>query len=204
MSNMRFEQILKAWHYENYTEYTAEEIKQLKALDPFWPIASLEKDLNARFGAMMKPGQFLDIDEQCIPWKGRHKCRCYNKSKPVKRHFKVLSLNNSAYGYQEQFYIYRGKAEARPEDISATSYPALVLLQNEKYQNKNHILFTDNWFTSFQQLKICMKYGIHMVGTVQKRGEEYHFLGSRPMVFSKCASVESFSLQRQYSMQVRN
>ena len=110
---MRFEQILKAWHYENYMEYTAEEIKQLKALDPFWPIASLEKDLNARFGAMMKPGQFLDIDEQCIPWKGRHKCRCYNKSKPVKRHFKVLSLNNSALcnGYQKQFYIYRRKAD---------------------------------------------------------------------------------------------
>ena len=81
----------------------------------------------------------------------------------------MLSLNNSANGYQEQFYIYRGKAEARPEDISATSYPAHVLLQNEKYQNKNHILFTDNWFTSFQQLKICMKYGIHMVGTVQKK-----------------------------------
>ena len=38
----------------------------------------------------------------------------------------------------------------------------------------------------------------------RKRGEKYHFLGSRPMVFSKCASVESFSLQRQYSMQARN
>ena len=121
------------------------------------------------FGVMMKPGQFLDIDEQCIPWKGRHKCRCYNKSKPVKRHFKVSSLNNSTNGYQERFKIYRGKAEERPEHISATAYPAYFLLENEKYHNKNHILFTDNWFTSFEQLKICMNYGIHMVGTVQKK-----------------------------------
>ena len=74
-NNERFEQILKAWHYENYTtEYTAEEIRQLRAFDPFWTVASLEKGLERKF---------LDIDEQCIPWKGRHKCRCYNKSKPL-------------------------------------------------------------------------------------------------------------------------
>ena len=169
MTEDRFEKILKAWHYQNYAEYTSDEIKQLKALDPFWPIASLENALNERFVAMMKPGQFLDIDEQCIPWKGRHKCRCYNKSKPVKRHFKVLSLNNSVNGYQERFYLYRGKAEERPANISATSFPAYLLLNHEKYQNKNHILFTDNWFTSFEQMKICMSYGIHMVGTVQKK-----------------------------------
>jgi len=165
----RFEKILKAWHYQNYAEYTSDEIKQVKAFDSFWPIASLENALNKRFVAMMKPGQFLDIDAQCIPWKGRHKCRCYNKSKPVKRHFKVISLNQSVNGYQESFQLYRGKAEERPEDISATAYPAYILLRNEKYHKKNHILFTDNWFTSFQQLKICMNYGIHMVGTVQKK-----------------------------------
>ena len=100
MTYARFEQILKAWHSTNYSDYTAEEIKQNKQLDPFWPIADLERALNTSFSSMMKPGQFLDIDEQCIPWKGRHKCRCYNKSKPVKRHFKVFSLNQSATGYQ--------------------------------------------------------------------------------------------------------
>jgi hypothetical protein len=169
MTYARFEQILKAWHSTNYSDYTAEEIKQNKQLDPFWPIADLERALNTSFSSMMKPGQFLDIDEQCIPWKGRHKCRCYNKSKPVKRHFKVFSLNQSATGYQEAFYLYRGKAEDRPANISATAYPAEVLLANEKYQHKQHILFTDNWFTSFQQLTTCIKYGIHMVGTVQKK-----------------------------------
>ena len=169
MSCTRFEQILKAWHSTDYAEYTAEEIKILKQADPFWPVQDLERALNVTFAARMQPGQFLDIDEQCIPWKGRHKCRCYNKSKPVKRHFKVFSLNNSSNGYQEQFYLYRGKAEERPADVSATAYPAEVLLQNVKYQNQNHILFTDNWFTSFEQLTICMKYGMHMVGTVQKK-----------------------------------
>ena len=53
MTNERFQQILKAWHYENYTEYTAEEIRQLRAFDPFWTVASLEKDLNESFWISM-------------------------------------------------------------------------------------------------------------------------------------------------------
>ena len=169
MPYAHFNRILKAWHYTDYANYTPDEIKANKANDPFWAVAEFEKDLNDRFGDMVKPDQFLDIDEQCIPWKGRHKCRCYNKSKPVKRHFKVFSLNESTSGYQEAFYLYRGKAEERPEEISATSYPAEVLLNQAKYKNRNHILCTDNWFTSFQQLQTCIKYGIHMIGTVQKK-----------------------------------
>ncbi len=140
----RFELILKAWHYVDYGQYTAEEIKENKKNDPFWPVAALETDLNDLYHLRMKPGQCLDIDEQCIPWKGRHKCRCYNKSKPVKRHFKVFSLNDSRTGYQHGFYLYRGKQEARPETVSATAYPAEKLLANEDYHNKCHILFTDN------------------------------------------------------------
>jgi hypothetical protein len=60
--------ILRAWHYVDYGNYTAEEIKENKQKDPFWPIAELESDLNETFRSNnMKPGQFLDIDEQCIP-----------------------------------------------------------------------------------------------------------------------------------------
>ena len=58
MSHARFEQILKAWHSTDYADYTAEEIKNLKAADPFWPVAELERELNVTFSTMMKPGQF--------------------------------------------------------------------------------------------------------------------------------------------------
>eukprot|EP01035_Chromulina_nebulosa_P032202 gene32202-42990_t len=165
----KFEMILRAWHYVDYGQYTAEEIKENKKNDPFWPVAALERDLNELYQKRMKPGQCLDIDEQCIPWKGRHKCRCYNKSKPIKRHFKVFSLNDSRTGYQHGFYLYRGKQENRPNTVSATAYPAERLLANTDYHDKNHILFTDNWFTSFQQLESCMRRGIHMIGTVRQK-----------------------------------
>ena len=169
MPYTKFELILKAWHYVDYGDYTAEEIKDNKKNDPFWPVAALETDLNELYQKRMKPGQCLDIDEQCIPWKGRHKCRCYNKSKPIKRHFKVFSLNDSRTGYQHGFYLYRGKQENRPSSVSATAYPAERLLAHPNYHHKNHILFTDNWFTSFQQLESCMRRGIHMIGTVRQK-----------------------------------
>ena len=59
MSHARFvEEILKAWQsttdYANC--YAAEEIKNLKAADPFWPVADLERALNVTFTALMKPG----------------------------------------------------------------------------------------------------------------------------------------------------
>ena len=63
MTNERFEQILKAWHYEYYSEYTEEKIKQLKALDPFWPIASWVQGL--------KPGQFLNMMSSVSPGKAK-------------------------------------------------------------------------------------------------------------------------------------
>ena len=169
MTYSRFEMILKAWHYVDYAKYTAEEIKENKRGDPFWPVASLEGELNEIFRNKMNAGQCMDIDEQCIPWKGRHKCRCYNKSKPIKRHFKIFSLNDSRSGYQYGFYLYRGKQENRPANVSATSYPAYKLLDYPIYKDVNHVLFTDNWFTSLQQLEICLRRGMHMIGTVQQK-----------------------------------
>ena len=126
-------------------------------------------ELNTLFRDNMSAGQFLDIDEQCIPWKGRHKCRCYNKSKPVKRHFKVFSLNDSRTGYQLGFYLYRGKAEQRPANVSATTFPAEKLLENEIYHQKNHVMTADNWFSSLQFVARCMRIGMHFVGTVQQK-----------------------------------
>ena len=51
--------------------------------------------------------------------------------------------------------------------MAATPFPIHVLLENEKYWHRNHILFTDNWYTSFQVAQICTQRGIHVVGTIK-------------------------------------
>lgn len=91
--------ILRAWHYTDYTGLSAEEIKAFKAEDPFWAVRAFTEALAERCQSVYNPTMMLDIDEQTIPWKGRHKCCCYNPKKPEKWHFKVFSLNDSITGY---------------------------------------------------------------------------------------------------------
>lgn len=166
MSYARFNSILHAWHYEDYATYTADEIKQEEKKDPFFPVKKFLILLAASFEKAFNPGQFMDIDEQSIPWKGRHIARCYNPNKLEKG--EMYSLNDSDTGYMMNFYIYQGKSEQRPDNIPATEYPFHQLIgQNQKYANTNHIIVSDNWYTSIGTMKFCIGSGNHSIGTVK-------------------------------------
>lgn len=168
MSLPRFNSILRAWHFEDYHNYSAEQLKQEKKKDPFFAVKKFVILLARSFENAFNPGQFMDIDEQSIPWKGRHIARCYNPSKPEKWHLKVFSLNDSSTGYMMSFYLYQGKSEQRPPNIPATEYPFHQLIgQKQKYANKNHIVVSDNWYTSESSIKFCIGSGNHSIGTVK-------------------------------------
>ena len=81
MNLARFNSIVKAWRYEDFSELTVEEIAAKKRDDPFWPIKKLSEELASTFQYMYQCSQAMDIDEQTVPFKGRHKCRCYNPKK---------------------------------------------------------------------------------------------------------------------------
>lgn len=116
---------------------------------------------------MWNCSQYFDIDEQSIPYKGRHKYRCYNPSKPNKFHFKIYSLNDT-HSYQKKFYFYQGKSSVVDAGYTATSQPIKTLvLDDEKFHNKGYILVTDNWYTSLFTLKELLRVGIHSLGTVK-------------------------------------
>ena len=76
----------------------------MKAEDPFWAI---NKDyceaLRNQISKLWNPGQFMDVNEQTIPLKGRQKYRNYNPKKADKWHFKVWCLNDSETGYLINF-----------------------------------------------------------------------------------------------------
>lgn len=166
MTETRFSQILKAWHYIDYTQFTVEQLNQNKSADPFWPVKSFVQALARTFERAFNPGQFMDIDEQCCPWKGRHKCRCYNPSKPEKWHFKLFALNDAETSYQYRFYLYQGKSEQRPAGVSATLWPFHCLI-GERFKDRNHIFVTDNWYTSMNSMQFVINTGNHAIGTVK-------------------------------------
>jgi len=165
MSRERFEQILKAWHVENYGAYTQAEIKALKAEDPFWAVAKFAEELSDNFEKYWQPYQNIAVDEQTVGWKGPHEARQYNASKPEKRHLKLLSLNDSYNGYQCKFYLYRGAREDRPRGLPATAYPAWRLTADPKYHHKGLCLYADNWFGSFIMSNILNERGIESITT---------------------------------------
>ena len=132
------------------------QMNQLKQEDLFWAVIDFLEDMNESFGSNWNPAQCLDIDEQCCPWKGRHKFRCYNPKKPEKWHLKIYALNLQRQG------------EVRPEGISATAYPIHALLEPPKFNHRGHVLFTDNWYTSLQSVKVCGERGIHNQGLSQR------------------------------------
>ena len=131
MTRDRFDNILKCRRFIDYCASTNEMLNSLRASDPFWAVPGFCDELSTPFGLLWNPGQLLDIDEQTVPWKGRHRCRCYKKpKKPKKWHPKVYCLNDSQIGYLLNF----------PYAIGAGKVPS-----------NGHILFTDNWFTSFSK-----------------------------------------------------
>ena len=167
MSKKRFEQILAYWHYTDFTGLSKQELEEVKKNDPFWAVSDFCKRLAERFEEAWNPGQDIDIDEQCCAFKGRHRSRCYNPKKPEKWHFKNYAVNCSKSGYLLNCRLYEGANEDRPPGMSATAFPIHVLLEGMRYWNRNHILFTDNWYTSFQSSEICAQRGIHIVGTIK-------------------------------------
>ena len=167
MSRKRFEQILSAWHYVDFTQLSKPQLDEIKRNDPFWAVSDFVSHIVQQFELNWNPGQDLDIDEQCCAWKGRHRARCYNPKKPEKWHFKIYAANCSKSGYLLNARLYQGAKEDRPAGMSATAFPVHALLANEKYWNRNHILFTDNWYTSFEAAQICAQRGIHVVGTIK-------------------------------------
>jgi hypothetical protein len=167
MNLARFNAIVKAWRFEDYSNLSPEEIAAKKANDPFWPVKKLAEEMALQFGNMYQCGQAMDIDEQTVPFKGRHKCRCYNPKKIYKWHFKLYALNDSKSGYMSNFFLYQGKAEVRPPNISATMWPIMKLLETGQHSNLGHIICTDNWYTSIAVLLFLASIGCAFIGTVK-------------------------------------
>ena len=145
-------------------------VKDKKKADPFSTVKTFLTRLSDNFTRWYILEQTCCIDESCFPFKGRHKCRCYNPNKQFKWHFKAFCLNSSESGYLYSFFMYEGKDEERSaySNCSATEYPVRRLFDPVRYpelQRKNHILCTDNWYTSVVLSVYLISIGVYLIGT---------------------------------------
>jgi hypothetical protein len=169
MSLRRFETILNALNCTGHWNLTNEEFAAKNSEDAFWQIKDFVSECNRRCAFHYKMGRSFSIDEAVIPWKGRHRARCYNPKKPAKYHLKKFSLNCADTGYVYCHYHYGGKDEMRPANVSASLWPIKKLLEQcPDLHNKNHFCSTDNWYSSAHSLAYFRRKGVHCAGTIKK------------------------------------
>jgi hypothetical protein len=166
VSLARFEAIVSCLHYEDSWSMGAEALKAANEKDCFWQIHGLVDHVSRQAKIYWQMGRKISVDEAVIPFKGRHKGRCYNPSKPAKYHFKTYAMNDADTGYQYHSYYYRGKEETRPADVPATMWPVVTMvMQSPDVHNAGHVLVTDNWYTQPQLAHYLKGVGIEAVGT---------------------------------------
>ena len=110
---------------------------------------------------------FLSVDEQVIPFKGKHSLKTYNPKKPKKWGYKAFVLCD-AKGITYNFFIYSGATEKVDgfADCGASGNVVLKLIRVVP-RDMSYRLFYDNYFSGLLLQVTLEKQGIHSLSTVR-------------------------------------
>jgi hypothetical protein len=168
MSLYRFESIVNAWNCATPWLLSDAQLKDKNVRHAFWQVQPLVNMCNTNCAKYFRMGRLMSIDEGVIPFKGKHRAKCYNPSKPAKYHIKKFCLNCAKTGYNYCHYFYEGKGEERPDNVPATTWPVKKLLgMCPELHGKDRILAVDNWFQSSATQIAARRCGVHCIGTVK-------------------------------------
>jgi len=152
----RFEQLLRYFHVAPSPPAAA-------PADPLSRVRPLIQSLQHSFPHHYAPSRSLTLDEAMVAYKGRSPIKQYIPSKPHKWGYKIYCLASD--DYLLHFEVYQGREE-HPSPLGST-YDTVMRMTAE-YQQQQHILFTDNWFTSPAVLGELKRRGIRCCGSVRR------------------------------------
>ena len=164
MSRNRWEEIKANLHLVDNNTLPADSTNR----DKLFKVRPMVDHLKTEF-KKIPMNQHVCIDEQMVPFKGKHSMKQYIPNKPKKWGFKFLVLCDSS-GVCHDFFPYTGKIDPvdNPEvpNLGASSNCVLRLAQTIP-SGKNHLLYFDNWFTSLPLLQFLTTKQIYCCGTVR-------------------------------------
>lgn len=162
MPRNRFEKLRAMLHFNDNSEMKT---RNEEGYDKLFKVRPFVDAIRKNFGKVPN-GEHQAIDEIMIPFKGRSSLKQYIKNKPHKWGIKIFA-RAGACGFVHDFEIYVGKGTVtNPTDLGISGDIVLRLCQSLPH-NKNHKLFMDNWFTSYQLLSDLKSHGILACGTVR-------------------------------------
>lgn len=88
------------------------------------------------------------------------------RDKPIKRGYKIWVLCDSS-GYNLKFQVYTSKCDMMGVEKGLGATVVMDMMENLAY--KNHIVYMDNFFSSYNLYKILQDNKIYTVGTVNAR-----------------------------------
>jgi len=131
--------------------------------DKLYKIRPLLNCLSETFKKSYRPHQKLAVDESMVKFKGRCTMKQYMQNKPIKRGFKIWMLCDQS-SYNLKFEIYTGKCSS---NVVETGLGAKIVLNlMNEFAGKNHIVYMDNYFSSYNLYEILKQNNIYAVGTV--------------------------------------
>ena len=168
MSYTKFSAMCRDIHTVDTSAFDANTQSVKNKEDAFWKMGDIVEKLSNVWKKNRRPEPNLSVDECTVPFRGRHRARQFNPSKPDRYHLKAYSLNEACSGYCLGMFFYQGKDEKRPPGVPTTAYPFVRLIgENTTLHNKGYHVWADNWFTSVRAIDICRSYGVGYTGTVR-------------------------------------
>ena len=152
----RFEQLLRYFHVAPPPAAAAVH-DSLSRVRPF--VQSLQHS----FARHYLPGRDISLDEAIAAFKGRSAIKQYIPSKPHKWGYKMYCLASD--DYVLHFEVYKGKEE-HPSAHGATYDTVMRMVAG--YEHKQHVLYTDSYFTSPALLDALKQRGILCCGSVRR------------------------------------
>lgn len=109
----------------------------------------------------------LSVDEQIIPFKGQINIKQYVKNKPKKWGVKIYVMAGRS-GLMYDFIIYQGSTTPlNPVYVKYGSSAAVVIQLSERITEKNHGLFFDNFFSTYNLFQYLDSRCIYAIGTIR-------------------------------------
>ncbi|XP_055910809.1 piggyBac transposable element-derived protein 3-like [Eupeodes corollae] len=134
--------------------------------DKFAKVSTLNNMVNKNFMQFGVFSHHLSIDEQMIPYYGRHSAKMFIRGKPIRFGYKYWDLCSHD-GYLYQFIPYGGASADNSPGFGLGENVVLRLLSNIDVPDQHTVTF-DNFFTSHKLIYRLSVLGYFATGTVRE------------------------------------
>ena len=145
--------------------------KESPAFDKLYKVRPIMKILGKSFQENFNLGQNVSVDEAMVKGKGRNPVKQYMPAKPIKRGSKLWCIGCSCCAYLWDFQLYAGKEDNAPEGGLSTR--VVCDLCHPLLDDKHHVIYMDNFFSSVALCKKLKGFGTYSVGTLRANRKDY-------------------------------